>query len=45
LNVYYSVRDTTVFRLLDVAKEIFNNHLIDVKDLLSQMESPVAGGS
>lgn len=44
LNVYYSVRDTTVFRLLDVAKEIFNNHLIDVKDLLSQMESPVAGG-
>ena len=45
LNVYYSVRDSTVFRLLDVAKEIFNNHLIDVKDLLSQMESPVAGGS
>ena len=45
LNVYYSVRDTTVFRLLDVAKEIFNNHLIDVKDLLSQMESPVPGGS
>jgi len=45
LNVYYSVRDATVFRLLDVAKEIFNNHLIDVKDLLSQMESPVAGGS
>jgi ArsR family transcriptional regulator len=45
LNVYYSVRDATVFRLLDVAKEIFNNHLIDVKDLLSQMESPVAEGS
>lgn len=45
LNVYYSVRDVTVFRLLDVAKEIFNNHLIDVKDLLSQMESPVAGGN
>lgn len=40
LNVYYSVRDTTVFRLLDVAKEIFNNHLIDVKDLLSQMVTP-----
>ncbi|PYP92592.1 MAG: transcriptional regulator [Candidatus Angelobacter sp. Gp1-AA117] len=45
LNVYYSVRDATVFRLLDVAKEIFNNHLIDVKDLLSQMESPLGGGS
>ena len=39
LNVYYSVRDTTVFRLLDVAKEIFNNQLIDVKDMLSQIES------
>jgi ArsR family transcriptional regulator len=45
LSVYYSVRDTTVFKLLDVAKEIFNNHLIDVKDMLSQMESPVAGGN
>ena len=41
LNVYYSVRDATVFRLLDVAKEIFNNQLIDVRDLLSQIESPV----
>ena len=39
LNVYYSVRDATVFRLLDVAKEIFNNQLIDVKDMLSQIES------
>src|SRR5260370_14318950 len=44
LNVYYSVRDATVFKLLDVAKHIFNNHLIDVRDLLSQMETPVAGG-
>ena len=40
LNVYYSVRDKTVFRLLDVAKEIFNNHLIDVKDMLAQMKAP-----
>ena len=38
-NVYYSIRDQTIFRLLDVAKEIFNNQLIDVKDLLSQIES------
>jgi DNA-binding transcriptional ArsR family regulator len=37
LNVYYSVRDTTVFKLLDVAKQIFNNHLIDVKSMLSEM--------
>jgi len=37
-NVYYCVPDQTIFRLLDVAKEIFNNHLIDVKDLLAQLE-------
>jgi ArsR family transcriptional regulator len=37
-NVFYSVRDPAMFRLLDVAREIFNNHLIDVKDLLSQAE-------
>jgi DNA-binding transcriptional ArsR family regulator len=42
LNVYYSVRDATVFKLLDVAKQIFNNHLIDVKDMLAQIASPVA---
>jgi ArsR family transcriptional regulator len=36
-NVYYSVRDPQLFDLLDVAKRIFNNHLIDVKDLLSQL--------
>ena len=36
-NVYYSVRDPQLFELLDVAKKIFNNHLIDVKDLLSQL--------
>jgi DNA-binding transcriptional ArsR family regulator len=37
LNVYYSVRDITVFKLLDVARQIFNNHLIDVKAMLSEM--------
>jgi len=36
-NVYYSVRDKQLFELLDVAKKNFNNHLIDVKDLLSQL--------
>jgi ArsR family transcriptional regulator len=40
LNVYYSVRDKAVFKLLDIAKEIFNNHLIDVKDMLTQMKTP-----
>jgi len=38
-NVFYSVRDPAMFRFLDVAREIFNNHLIDVRDLLSQVES------
>lgn len=38
-NVYYSVRDREIFRLLDVAKNIFNNHLVDVRDLLSQLKA------
>lgn len=36
-NVYYSVRDPEIFRLLDSARKIFNNHLIDVRDLLAQL--------
>jgi DNA-binding transcriptional ArsR family regulator len=42
-SVFYSVRDPEIFKLLDVAKKIFNNHLIDVKDLLSQLAVPSAG--
>src|SRR6266852_7615701 len=38
-NVYYSVSDSTVFRLLDVAREIFNNHLVGVRDMLQQIEA------
>ena len=37
-NVFYSVADPQIFKLLDVAKNIFNNHLIDVRDLLAQLE-------
>jgi ArsR family transcriptional regulator len=37
LNVYYSVRDAAVFKLLDVAKQIFNNHLVEVKSMLAEM--------
>ena len=44
LNVYYSVRDKTVFRLLDVAKQIFSNQLISVQDMLSQITTPMGGG-
>ena len=43
-NVYYSVRDPEIFRLLDVAKKIFNNHLIDVRDMLSQLKTVRIGG-
>ncbi len=40
-NVFYSVRDPAIFRLLDEAKRVFNNHLIDIRDLLSQL-TPVS---
>ena len=43
-NVYYSVRDPEIFRLLDVAKKIFNNHFIDVRDMLSQLKTVRTGG-
>jgi DNA-binding transcriptional ArsR family regulator len=42
-NVFYSVRDREIFRLLDVAKKIFNNHLIDIQDLLSELQT-IPGG-
>src|ERR1700690_1635075 len=38
-NVYYSVSDATLFRLLDNPKDIFNNHLVGVRDMLQQMET------
>jgi len=38
-NVYYSVSDRTIFKLLDVAKNIFNNHLVDVQDMLRQIKA------
>jgi ArsR family transcriptional regulator len=36
-NVFYSVRDAEIIRLLDDARRIFNNQLIDVRDLLAQL--------
>jgi DNA-binding transcriptional ArsR family regulator len=38
-NVYYSVSDKMLFRLLDVAKDIFNNHLVGVRDMLQQIRA------
>ena len=36
-GVFYSVSDRTIFKLLDVAKELFNNHLIEVRDMLREI--------
>ena len=36
-NVYYSVSDQSIFKLLDAAKEIFNNHLIGVRGMLEEI--------
>lgn len=38
-NVYYSISDPTIFKLLDVAKEIFNNHLIGVRSMLEEIKA------
>jgi ArsR family transcriptional regulator len=36
--VFYSVRDPALFKVLDAALEVFNNHLVEVRDTLEQME-------
>ena len=38
-NVFYSVSDKTVFKLLDVARDIFNNHLVGVRSMLKEIRS------
>src|SRR5690349_14001477 len=39
--VYYSVHDPVIFRLLDVAREIFNNQLVGTRDMLQQLSEEV----
>jgi ArsR family transcriptional regulator len=41
--VYYSIRDTAIFRLLDAAREIFNNQLVSVQGMLSQLDIAPGG--
>ena len=36
-NVYYSVIDKSIFKLLDVAKEIFSHHLVGVQSMLEEI--------
>ena len=37
-SVFYSVSDPALFKLLDVAKEIFNNHLVGVREMLEELK-------
>jgi len=37
-NVFYSVRDPMVFQLLDLSKQIFSNHLINIRSVLEEMQ-------
>ncbi len=36
-NTYYSCNDPAIFQLLDIAKVIFNNQLIDVQETLKNL--------
>jgi DNA-binding transcriptional ArsR family regulator len=36
-NVFYSVTDPTVFKLLDVVREIFNNQMIGMRGMLEEI--------
>lgn len=36
-NTYYTCTDPMIFELLDVAKAIFNNHLVDIKTMLETL--------
>lgn len=37
-TVYYRVRDPAIFDLLDVARVIFNNQLVDTRSMLELLE-------
>lgn len=36
-NIYYSIRHKIIFKMLDEAKRIFNEQLLDVQDLLKDL--------
>ena len=38
-NLYYSVSDKSIFKLLDAAKEIFNHHLVGVRSMLEEIHA------
>lgn len=37
-QVFYSVRDPSIFKVLDAALEVFNNHLVDVRTTLENLQ-------
>src|ERR1035437_5858155 len=37
-NVYYSVVHPAIFKLLDAAREIFSNRLVEVRDMLEEID-------
>ncbi len=41
--VFYRLRDATVLQLLDAARTIFSNHLIDTQNMLQQLASDEGG--
>src|SRR5262250_3399320 len=38
-NVYYSVSDPSIFKLLDTARDIFNHHLTGVRTMLEEIKA------
>lgn len=36
--VYYAVGDATIFKVLDAALELFNNHVIEMRESLQKLE-------
>ena len=42
-NVFYSIKDPTIFKLLDIAKVIFNNQLAGIRDLLNKINNKKGG--
>jgi ArsR family transcriptional regulator len=36
--IFYSVNEPEIFNVLDAAKKVFNNHLVEVRDALENLE-------
>ncbi len=38
-SIFYSIKDPTIFKLLDTAKTIFNNQLAGIRELLNEINN------